>query len=130
LRTSNDVLGQLVRDSPLAIIVSARDDGKILDSNESFLRLFGYTRDEVIGEKSTKLGIWSDPGQRSQLLAALSADVPMRNFSTTMRAKNGAELDVLATVSQAEIDGQACLLTQLYDVSSYRETETRFQRLI
>jgi PAS domain S-box-containing protein len=130
LQLDGSLLGELIRDSPLAIIVSTRDDGQILDVNEGFLRLFGYSRGEVIGETSTALGLWSDSEQRSRLVAALTAAHPVRNFPTTMRTKSGADLDVLATVSEADVDGQACLLSQLYDVSPYQQTEIRFRRLI
>lgn len=130
LQSNNLVLGQLVRDSPLAIAVSARDDGRILDANDSFLRLTGFTRDEVLGAQSTSLGLWSDPGQRTSLLASLPADQPVRNLAVTMRTKSGLDLDVLATISEAEVDGQVCLLTQIYDVSAYLQTQIRFQRLI
>jgi PAS domain S-box-containing protein len=130
LQTDDAVHAKLAQDSPIAIVISVLADGQILDVNDSFLHLFGYTRDEVIGQTSAGLGIWADPTQRAELTAALVAGSPLRDFETTVRTKTGAERQVLATVSQVEIDGSTCLLTQLYDITAYRRTETRFRALV
>src|SRR4051812_21285658 len=125
----NDLLGLLVRHSPIAIVVTRREDGRVLDANDSFLRLFGYSRDEVIGESSTALGIWSDSELPNKLLASPSVDDPRPNFASTMRTKSGADVHVLGTVSEAEIEGQRCLLSQLFDIGNRCQTDDRFRGL-
>ena len=122
-QTTDAVLAKLVQNSPIAIVVSTLADGQMLAVNDSFLQLFGYTRDEVIGQTSTELGMWTDPGQRAELTAALVAGAPLRDFEATIRTKSGTERQVLAAVSEVTIDGRACLLTQLYDVTAHRQAE-------
>jgi PAS domain S-box-containing protein len=130
LQSNEAVLAALVRDSPMAIVVSTRGDGQILDVNDTFLRLFGYSRDEVIGQTATGLGLWADPGQRTELLSALAAGHVVRDYEVTARTKTGTERHVLATVTHGDFDGSAHLLTQMYDVTAYRQTEIQFQALV
>jgi len=130
LQTNEAVLAALARDSPMAIVVSTLTDGQILDVNDTFLRLFGYSRDEVIGATSTGLGLWADPSQRVQLVSALAAGHCVRDYEVTVRTKTGTERQVLATVTPGDFDGNAGLLTQLYDVTAYRQTEVQFQALV
>src|SRR5215217_5691407 len=130
LPTSDAVHAKLAWDSQIAIVVSTLADGRILEVNDSFVNLLGYARDEMIGQTSAGLGLWVDPEQRAQLTAALMAGQPLRDFEATVRTKSGAELQVLATVSQVEIDGRTCLLTQLFDVTAYRQGETQFRALV
>ena len=99
LQTNDAVLAKLVCESPIAIAVSTLADGRILDVNDSFLHLFGYSRDEVIGQTSVGLGMWADPGQRAELAAALGTGLPLRDFEATIRTKTGEERQVLAMVS-------------------------------
>jgi PAS domain S-box-containing protein len=130
LQTNEAVLAKLVRDSPLAIVLSTLADGEILEVNDSFLHLFGYARDEVIGQTSVGLSLWVDPMRRAELTSPLAGEQRLRDFEATVRTKTGAERQVLASVEQIKIDERACLLTQLYDVTAYRQVEPRFPLLV
>src|SRR5215211_6187062 len=130
LPTSYAVHAKPAWDSQIAIVVSTLADGRILEVNDSFVNLLGYARDEMIGQTSAGLGLWVDTEQRAQLTAALVAGQPLRDFEATVRTKSGAERQVLAAVTVIEIDCHACLLTQAYDVTAYRQIETRFQALV
>jgi PAS domain S-box-containing protein len=130
LQTADAVLGKLVRESPIAIAVSAFADGMIFDVNDSFLRLFGYSRDEVIGRSSTELDMWFDPDLRNELTAKLEAGQALRDFESTVRTKRGEARRVLVTVSLVEVDGRRCLLSQLNDITSYWENDIRYRTLV
>lgn len=130
LKTNAAVLAKLVQDSPLAIVMSTLEDGRILDVNDTFEHLTGYTRDEVIGQTSLGLDLWANPMQRAELMEALRAEHPVRDFEVSVRSKTGEECQALASVEHARIDGEDCLLTQMYDVTHHRQVETRFQALV
>jgi PAS domain S-box-containing protein len=127
LQTDDAVVAKLVLDSPIAVVVSELTGGQILDVNASFLRFFGYTRDEVIGQTSLGLGMWTDPDQRAQLISAITVGQPLRDFEATVRTKHGAKRYVLATASPVKLDGRACLLTQLYDITERKDAEAARQ---
>ena len=127
LQIDDAVVAKLVLDSPIAVVVSELTGGQILDVNASFLRLFGYARDEVIGQTSLELGMWSDPHQRAQLISAITAGQPLRDFEATVRTKRGAERHVLATASPIEIEGRHLLFTQLFDVTERKAAEAARQ---
>jgi len=130
LQTNEAVLASVVRDSPVAIVLSTFAEGEILDVNDRFLQLSGYTRDEVIGQTAIRLGLWADPNQRDQLAALPVTTQPQRDFEVTLRDRSGAERQVLATVSQIEVDGRACLLSQLNDVTAQRHEQIQFRALV
>ena len=130
LQTNEAVLASVVRDSPVAIVLSTFAEGEILDVNDRFLQLSGYTRDEVIGQTAIRLGLWADPNQRAQLAALPVTTQPRRDFEVTLRDRSGAERQVLATVSQIEVDGRACLLSQLNDVTAQRHEQIQFRALV
>jgi PAS domain S-box-containing protein len=130
LQANDAVLAKLVRDSPIAIVVSALPDGQILDVNDSFLQLTGYNRDEVMGQTLTGIEIRVDFKQQDEVGRALINGQPRRNVEGTVRTKSGEECQVLATVSEVDIDGCLCLLTQLVDVTDYRQAEFQFRALV
>lgn len=130
LQTNEAVLANVVQNSPIAIVLSTFAEGEILDVNDCFLRLSGYARDEVIGQSAIELGLWAEPGQRAQLAALSAAGQSLRDFEATVHTKSGAERQVLATVSQIELDGRACLLSQLNDVTTQRHEQLPFRALV
>ncbi len=119
--------------SPTILAVTGLDDGRIIEVNEAFLRIIGYTRAEVIGRAIPELNLWVDPGQREQGLAVLRAGRPVRNLEARFRTKGGDEVVALASADIIVVDGRACVLTALMDITdrvraeaALRESEQRF----
>jgi PAS domain S-box-containing protein len=130
LQTNEAVFAHLIQNSPLAIVISGLTDGLILDVNDSYLQLTGYSRDEVIGQTSVGLGLWADPKLRAPLKALLESGQPVRDFEAAIRIKSGAERLVLATVSQIDFDGRACLVSQMHDITAQRHEQLQFRALV
>jgi PAS domain S-box-containing protein len=122
-QTNEAVLAKLVQDSPIAMVVSTLGDGRMLAVNDSFVRLVGYPRYEVIGQTAIGLGLWADPAPRAERTEALMAGAPLGDVEATVHTKSGAERQVQAAVSEVTIEGRSCLLTQLSDVTAQRPAE-------
>src|SRR5258708_6650036 len=51
---------RIFRDSPVAIAIATFDSGRIIDVNDAYLSLFGYSRQMVIGRTSHDLKLYVD----------------------------------------------------------------------
>jgi PAS domain S-box-containing protein len=119
--------------SPTILCLTGVSDGRIRDANDAFLRTSGYTREEILGRTPVELGLWVDPAQRDDGIRELKAGRPVRSIECRFRVKNG---DVRVTVLSADIvqlDGEACVLSALTDITdrtraeeALRESERRF----
>jgi PAS domain-containing protein len=56
------------------------------------MELSGHTREELIGQSSTALGIWADPAQRNDLIRQLETQGGAR-FEFQLRRKNDETAD-------------------------------------
>lgn len=124
---SDGLLGRLVRSSPLGIVVTRATDGRILDFNEAFLRLTQYDRAEVLGRTTLDLGIWGDPERRKDMTAALVGSTPLRDFELPLVTRSGEVRQVLASIEPVDLDGTACLLAHIYDITERRLLEERLK---
>lgn len=92
-------------------------EGKILDVNEPFSVAYGYTREEIVGQRvESLLSPRTSPGQVEQMWRdALDPGVGRWSGTLVVRTKGGAEhVVLLSVVATAEPDGRV----QRVEVSS------------
>ena len=90
--------------SPDAIILTSLD-GHYIDVNPSFQRLFGYSRDEVIGRVSHELGQWVNPKDLATVARLLRTQGAVYDFEARFRTKSGTMREMLLSIEQIELDG-------------------------
>jgi PAS domain S-box-containing protein len=123
LRKSEEKFSKAFRESPLAFTLTSLKDQKYIEVNETFERLTGWSRDEVIGRTPFDLGLWPDPRQRHELLDRLVAEGCLRNLELTLRMRNGEVRSGLASAELIEINGEECVLSVVADVTEARRAE-------
>ena len=67
-------------ESPLSLWLTSAKDHRYIEVNETFERISGWTRSEVIGRTPFDLEIWVDPSQRIDLVKRLLSAGIVRNL--------------------------------------------------
>ena len=108
--------------NPALMAISKIDSGEYIDVNEAFLSRLEYSRDEVIGKTSGKLGIIPF-AERDLLIKELYQQGCIRDKELTLITKNGSELYVIFSVDSIETDDQTYLLTVMVDITGRKIAE-------
>ena len=108
--------------SPFAIALTKMPEGTTVDINDSFLRLFEYTREEVIGKTSIDLGI-TYAASRAQVAAELEARGSVHNFECTRTTRSGVQLTLSLNLDWVNIGGQRHILTTIQDITERKQAE-------
>lgn len=66
-----DKFHKVFNTAPHPMNIAKLYDATILEANSAFLRVSGYTMEEAIGKSTISLGLWNDPKQRNDFVAAL-----------------------------------------------------------
>ena len=101
-------------------------DGNVLDVNDSFCRMLGYTRDEAL-----RLNVhdWDKQFSAEQLHARFQEFIGKCGiFETVHRRKDGSLLDVEICTNGVEIDGNGYLFASSRDISERKKTQSLLQR--
>jgi PAS domain S-box-containing protein len=128
LRRSEDKFAKAFHSSPASMTISSLDAGRLIDVNESFLRLFGYTHDEVIGRTSHQLQLWTRSEQRQEVVARLQAHGTVRNLETDFRTKSGVVFDALFSADVISFEGEPCLLIVVLDVTEQKRLQEQLRQ--
>ena len=123
LRASMDRLSKVYRNSPAAIGVTRLADGVMLDINDAYERLFGWSRDEVIGRSVAELNIWVDPAERELFRERIRAEGRVVNFESMARRKNGETFYSQLSSEVIKEDGERLVMVIVMDVTEQRQRE-------
>ncbi len=127
LRLSEERFAKAFRSSPDAIALSTVTDGVYIDVNDSFLRLSGYEREEVIGHTALELSLWVDPKERDALAEGLWEQGTVSNIEAHFRMKSGEVRVGLVSSEVIDLGGNPCMLTVMRDITRRKEAERKLE---
>ena len=118
LRNREDTLfAKAFKAAPVSLTITSLVSGRLLEVNETFVRITGYSRDEAVGKTTLELGLWADRGDREAELALIASRGSLRNLEYRFRARDGREVVGLLSAERLDIDGEPCALTLIEDIT-------------
>jgi PAS domain S-box-containing protein len=125
LRESEERFSKAFRHSPEPIVILTLPDDQILEVNQAFEVLTGYSRQELIGKDATEIGIWNSPEMDSYQSAAQNVEEsrPILNLEMHIRHRSGESRFCLCSMSRIEVSSQPCLLLVTADITEHRHLE-------
>jgi two-component system cell cycle sensor histidine kinase/response regulator CckA len=128
LQLSEDKFSKLFFSSPVSIIITTMDEGRLLEVNDAFLEQSGFSRQQCLGRTTIELGIWPDASSyRSKLLELCKRQGYLRNIETKVCFKNQIRTGLWSTDTFI-YDNQECLFNVLIDITERKQTEEALLR--
>jgi PAS domain S-box-containing protein len=124
-RRSEERFAKMFHSSPDAISLSRLADGLLLDVNESWTRLFGYTREETVGRTSETLDLWTDPREQIEPMALLQGAGGVLDYPVLFRRRSGESVRCSVSLEKVEIEGETCVLAMIRDITERQQIEER-----
>jgi PAS domain S-box-containing protein len=136
LKTSELKLSKVFLQSPNSITLTTLEDGRFIEVNQGFLRISGYTREEVIGKSSLEIGIWKNYPERRIMTKELREKGRIQSMEIDYVDKNGKVVTCLTSGELIELDGKPHLMLIASDIThrkkadkALRESENRYRAL-
>ena len=114
--------------TPEPITIATFRDGRFIDVNESFLRVTGCGRDEVIGRTSLELRFWERAEDRTELVKALEKHGSVRDWEITFLTKSGEQRIGLNSAEIIEIGGEKCIIAIFRDMTEQKMLEKQLRK--
>jgi len=128
LRTSEEKFSKAFHSSPDVMTITRLKDGVYVDVNETFLRLLGFTKEEVIGHNSIELNLWVNPQERLKLMRLIEEKQTVSNQEFQFRKKSGEIIAALLSAEIIKLNGESSLLVVCTDITELKKTEAALRQ--
>ncbi len=127
---------QVFHSSPDAILILRASDEVVIDFNEGFSRLLGFSREVAIGETVNTLNFWKNGAERNAVVQQLREDKEVIAYETTLSNTAGELVHVEISLRYIEIDNELCTLCIGRDITkrisaeaALVESEEKFEKI-
>jgi two-component system, cell cycle sensor histidine kinase and response regulator CckA len=127
LKFSEEKFYKAFQSSPDPIIITRLSDGKIIDVNEGFCFLSGYSKDEALQSSTVALNVWANIRDRDKLLAGLNDNKTVRDMEFQFRSRSGKIFDCLVSGEIILIGDETHILVVVRDITELKRQERELQ---
>ncbi|MEI6310373.1 MAG: PAS domain S-box protein, partial [bacterium] len=128
LRESEEKFRLAFDTSPDAIAISRLADGLIVSVNKGFLRLSGYTQEEVIGKAASEINSWKDPEDRRKFVEEMQSRGEVRDYEARLLTSS-SEIYGLMSSSIINVSGEPHVLSTTRDITERKRAEEEIHSL-
>lgn len=129
LKKSEEKFSKAFHNSPDGIVISSISDGRIIEVNDGFFRLSGFTQEEIVGKTSIEINLWDEIAHRGQYMEALQKNGRVLNYEVRFRKKTGELFDGLISGEVMSLQNLPCALTTIHDISERKKAENELVRI-
>lgn len=117
---------QLLRDvfnfSPISLIITQIEDGKVVMANEKAADLAGLDGDAVVGKLVSDFYV--NPEERQKLLAAISSSGKVEGMEIALKNAQGQTNSGIVSTSVINMNGEKMLFTGFIDINERKKIES------
>ncbi|MFL6214915.1 MAG: PAS domain S-box protein [Blastocatellia bacterium] len=130
LQESEERFAKAFNANPDPMTVHRISDGCYIAANDSFLRITGFSREEVIGRTASDLNLVVADEHREQWGERLRERGGFRNLEAVYRTRSGEVRTALMSAEVIEVGGEPCVLAVSTDITERRHAEETIRTLL
>lgn len=128
LRESEERFRKVFQSSPVAISITALEDGRLLDANYAYWDMTGYVAEEALGRTAKELNLWEDIRTRAEFVEDLKRKGSLFNPDDHFYHTDGTLKYVISFHELIQIGNEDCVLSMFYDMSVQKQTMQALQQ--
>ncbi len=118
------------RASPSPIAITTLSEGRFIDVNSSYLRMSGYSLEEIIGHTAAELNLGICSQKYDKAVQELLTTGSLQNQEFDFRTKSGELRVVLLSIELIDLSGVQCALNIVNDITEHKRLENEFISLV
>ncbi len=127
LALNRETLEKIFDATPVPMVITAMEDGRIIQINDGCAAMFGITP-EMVGTESFAQ-FYADPDDRERLMERVRRDGRVMDFESQARCAGGDLRTVLVKVSMIDLPAGKALISGIIDISERKAVELSLEWL-
>jgi PAS domain S-box-containing protein len=123
LRESEEKYRSVFKTSSDIISITEFVSGRYIETNDSFKKILGYSREELLGKTSLEMNIWVNPAKRKEMMGALRKQGFIKDMETRFRCKNGTFITGLFSAQLITLQGNEFITSEIRDITYIKQAE-------
>ena len=117
------------RTSPDSQVITRLEDGRLLEVNDGFTPVFGWTREDTVGKTVIDIDIWRYPEERRTSVRILQQNGYFIDREAEFVSKDGRTWPGLVSAHVITLNDTLCIQAIVRDISDRKADEQQIQRL-
>ncbi len=122
LREGETRLIKAFRSTPVALTIARMRDQRLVEINDAFTSLLGWTREEAVDRSMVDLAVLDEPGA-ALLRRTLEAHRSKHDMELALRTRTGEPLHAIASMETIEFQGEPHVVATFVDISGRKRAE-------
>jgi PAS domain S-box-containing protein len=123
LRASEERFSKAFRASLDAIAIASQPDSRILELNDRWEAMFGYSRDYAVGRTIDQLHVYASERDRELIADLMRTRGYVREYELDMRHRTGTLLRAVLAAETVEVAGEPCVIIMVRDLTERQRAE-------
>lgn len=129
LRDSEERFSKSFKTSPISFMIANMEDGKIIEVNDAFTTISGFTREEALASTTIDLKIWVNEQDRKHMIDSLREGNAVLHQETQLRAKDGKVQIVVLSAQIIKLGNRNCIISSIEDITERKNAESQIKKL-
>ncbi|MBI3509554.1 MAG: PAS domain S-box protein [Bacteroidetes bacterium] len=127
LRESEEKFQKAFQSSAAGITITRLPEGTFLNVNEAFVKMTGFSEEEIIGRNFLELGLITDIKSREEIIQKVQEHGSAKNFEMTIRNRSGNVLEFLSSIETITLKGEKYAINIIYDITDRKRAEEQLE---
>lgn len=114
--------------APFSIEIARCRDEALIEVNDSFTSLFGFSKEEILADASIHCMLWTNQRERNIVLSSLQNGMEVNGREVSFQRRNGEVFTGLYSAKTIEIKNEPCLLSTVTDISRQKKAEEELKK--
>ncbi len=123
LRISEEMFSKAFRSSPSGMLIIAMEDTQILNANDSFLKISGYSLSQLIGTTLEKSNFFFNAREGKEVLKEIHHKNRLKSLEFQFLTSNGDKRTGVTSAEVIDVGGVKCMLVAMEDITESRQLE-------
>lgn len=127
IRLSEEKFFKAFHLGPDVFYISKIFDGELIEVNDAFCNITGFSREEAIGKTSIELNLWANTDDRNKYVSKLKEKGKALNLEFLFNFKNNEKKFGLLSAEFITVDNESCILGIIHDITERKEREEKIK---